>query len=106
LNVEYFTEILHILRDELIYRAIVDDLLILPKNADTRDTEAIKRICTAYLKLVFPHIRRTEDISINEFSAYCLEPAKEMRRVIKTQLGIIDLEFLGKDIPDIKIKDI
>ena len=106
LNVEYFTEILHMLRDELIYRAIVDELLTLPKNADTRDTEAIKRICTSYLKLIFPHIRKTEDILIDEFSAYCLEPAKEMRRVIKTQLGIIDLEFLGKDIPDIKIRNI
>ena len=103
LNVEYFTEIMHMLRSELIYRAIVDDLLVLPKSADTRDTEAIKRICTAYMKLIFPNVRKTEDIDKKEFFDYCLEPAMEMRRVIKTQLGIIDTEFLGKDIPEITV---
>ncbi len=103
LNVEYFTEIMHMLRDELIYRAVVDDLLILPKNADTRDTEAIKRICTAYMKLIFPNIKKVENMDRREFFDYCLEPAMEMRRVIKTQLGIIDSEFLGKDIPEIAI---
>jgi len=104
LNVEYFTEILHLLRNELIYRAIVDELLDVPKNADTRDTEAIKKICTAYLKLIFPHVRNSEDINMKDFTNYCLEPAKEMRRVIKTQMGIIDAEFFGKNIPDITLK--
>lgn len=103
LNVEYFSEIMHMLRDEIIYRAIIDELLVLPKNADTRDTEAIKRICTAFMKLIFPNVRKTEDICFDEFEKYCLEPAKEMRRVIKNQLGIIDNEFSGKDIPDIKM---
>ncbi len=103
LNVEYFTEILHMLRSELIYRAIVDEILVMPKNSDTRDTEAIKRICTAYLKLIFPNVRATKDINKDEFIKYCLEPAKEMRRIIKTQLGIIDAEFLGKDIPNITV---
>lgn len=103
LNVEYFSEIMHMLRGELIYRAIVDEVLELPKNADTRDTEAIKRICTAFLKLLFPHVRRSIELVAGEFNKYCLQPAMEMRRVIKTQLGIIDSEFLGKDIPNITV---
>lgn len=105
LNVEYFTEMLHLMRSEMIYRAVVDELLILPKSADTRDTEAIKRLCTAYLKLIFPNARSSESIDKEEFKKYCLEPAKEMRRVIKTQLGIIDMEFLGKNIPDITVRE-
>ena len=105
LNVEYFSEIMHILRGELIYRAIVDEVLVLPKNADTRDTEAIKRIATAFLKLLYPNVRSVEDLNKEEFLKYCLKPAMEMRRVIKTQLGIIDSEFLGKDIPEISIKE-
>jgi len=104
LNVEYFSEIMHLMRNELIYRAIIDDVLEVPKTADTRDTEAIKRICTGFMKLLFPHIRRSEDVNYGEFNQYCLEPAKSMRRIIKTQLGIIDTEFRGKDIPDIKLK--
>ena len=105
LNVEYFSEIMHMLRGELIYRAIVDELLVLPKNADTRDTEAIKRLCTAYMKLLLPHVRRTEDVNASEFKKYCLGPAVEMRRIIKTQLGIIDSEFMGKDVPEIRINE-
>lgn len=60
LNTEYFGEIMHVLRDELSYRAVVDQLLQLPKNSATRDTETIKRIYTGYLKLLFPN---TTDVS-------------------------------------------
>ncbi|KWT75636.1 BREX system Lon protease-like protein BrxL [Candidatus Magnetominusculus xianensis] len=104
LNVEYFSEILHMFRDEPIYRVIVDEVLDVPTTADTRDTEAIKKICTGFMKLLFPHIRKSEDIDSQQFSQYCLEPAKSMRRIIKTQLGIIDTEYRGRDIPDIVLK--
>lgn len=107
LNTEYFGEIMHMLRDELAYRAVVDELLELPKNSATRDTEAIKRICTGFLKLIFPNatdVSKLEDI--NKFVTYCLEPAMEMRRVIKRQLGIIDYgEFGQTKIPEIKVKE-
>lgn len=106
LNTEYFGEIIHMLRGELAYRAVVDQLLQLPKNSATRDTEAIKRICTGYLKLLFPDATDVSKMDIGLFETYCLEPAKEMRRVIKTQLGIMDPgEFRGMTIPDITIKE-
>ncbi|MEK9149119.1 MAG: BREX system Lon protease-like protein BrxL, partial [Candidatus Desantisbacteria bacterium] len=105
-NVEYFTEILHLFRSEMIYRAIVDEVLDVPKHAATRDTEAIKRICTGFMKLIFPNIRDASKLNIEEFEHYCLQPALMMRGVIKTQLGIIDTEFRGKFIPDIKVKDV
>ena len=57
LNSEYFATVMHELRDDPSYRAVVDELVVLPKGADTRDTEAVKRICTAYLKLLFPNVR-------------------------------------------------
>lgn len=106
LNTEYFGEIMHVLRDELAYRAVVDQLLQLPKNSATRDTEAIKRICTGYLKLIFPDATDVSKVDVSLFETYCLEPAMEMRRIIKTQLGIIDRgEFGGSSIPDITIKE-
>lgn len=106
LNTEYFGEILHLLRDELSYRAVVDQLLELPQNSATRDTEAIKRICTGFLKLLFPNATDISKVNVPLFEEYCLAPAMEMRSVIKTQLGIIDRgEFGGKTIPDIKIKE-
>ena len=106
LNTEYFGEIMHCLRDELAYRAVVDQLLQLPKNSATRDTEAIKRICTGYLKLLFPNATDVSKVDVSLFETYCLAPAMEMRRVIKTQLGIIDEgEFGGMTIPEITIKE-
>lgn len=106
LNTEYFGEIMHILREELAYRAVVDQLLQLPKNSATRDTEAIKRICTGYLKLLFPDATDVSKVDVALFETYCLKPALEMRGVIKTQLGIIDRgEFGGSVIPDITIKE-
>ena len=105
LNSEYFCTIMHLLRDDITYRSIVDRLLDYPSNADTRDTEAIKRIATAYLKLLFPHVRTPKDISAREFNIYCLIPAKKMRQTIVRQMGMIDLQYKGKNIPTFTIRD-
>ncbi len=105
LNVEYFTEIVHLLRADSVYRLVVDELLDVPKNSDTRDTEAIKRITTAHLKLLFPNWRQTESVDLPQFEQFCLQPAIEMRRVIKQQMAIMDVEFSGKGLPDIKVRD-
>jgi ATP-dependent Lon protease len=107
LNSEYFSTIMHELRDDPSYRAIVDARVEVPEKSDTRDTEAIKRICTAYLKLLFPHVQRPEDITSRDFNMYCLKPAVEMRAIIKIQLGILDPEeFGGKTVPELNVKDI
>ena len=84
---------------------MVDKLLIVPGSAATRDTEAIKRLCTAYLKLLFPNVRNEYDIEPDMFKKYCLDPAKHMRGIIKRQLSIIDpLEFKNAELPDIQVK--
>ena len=105
LNSEYFCSILHELRSDSTYRAIVDKLIVVPEGADTRDTEAIKRITTAYLKLLFPNVRKISDISEREFNRYCLRRACAMRSTIKMQLGILDSEYHGKDIPQLTIRE-
>lgn len=108
LNTEYFAEVLHLLRDDLTYATIVDDCLILPPKCDQRDLTAIKRLCTAFLKLIFPNATRREDIAAEDFIKYCLEPAKNMRAVIKKQLCIIDPKEFNvpgkRDIPNIQYR--
>ena len=108
LNTEYFAEVLHSLRDEMRYSAIVDSCLNYPSKPDVRDMTAIKRMCTGFVKLIFPHAERKEDILPEEFIKYCLNPALEMRRNIKRQLCIVDpkeFDVPGKrDIPDIAYK--
>jgi ATP-dependent Lon protease len=104
LNSEYFCTIMHLLREDASYRAIVDQLIVVPDHADTRDTEAVKRITTAYLKLLFPQVRSAEDVDIREFQMYCLRLAAKMRQIIKKQLGILDIEFKGKDVPVFSVR--
>ena len=103
LNSEYFCSILHELRGDMTYRAVVDDLIVVPDGADTRDTEAVKRIATAYLKLLFPHVQSASDISAYDFKRYCLDRARKMRDTIRYQLGLLDVEYAGKDLPSFTI---
>ena len=102
LNVEYFSEILHELRDKSSYAAIVSELLEVPTKADTRDTTAIKRLTTAYFKLLFPHISDASEVNIEDFKNFCLDPAIEKRYIVRQQIHLIDEEF-SEDIPNIKI---
>ncbi len=98
LNSEYFSEIMHLLRSQsesMRYRAIVEALIEYPKNADTRDTQAVLRICTAYVKLFFPNVLTPQEMNVKEFVHYCLRPAIEMRKVIRNQLQIIDPKEYG-----------
>ena len=104
LNSEYFCSIMHELRGDMTYRSIVDELIIVPDGADTRDTEAVKRISTAYLKLLFPNVQNASDISPREFKRYCLDRARKMRDTIKYQLGLLDVEYSGKDLPTFVVK--
>ena len=103
LNVEYFSEILNEMRRVPEFEIVVQQLLDIPLKADTRDTKAIIKISTAYLKLLFPHVRTIQDISKEDFEEYCLKPAMHMRGIIKHQISLIDYEFRN-ELPDIKIK--
>lgn len=108
INTEYFAEVMHTLRDDLVQSTIVDECLDIPKGADQRDLTAIKRLCTAFVKLLYPNARQKSDIDPQEYITYCLEPAKEMRAVIKKQLCIVDPREFDKpgknEIPDIQYR--
>lgn len=108
LNTEYFAEILHSLRDELRYSALVDSCLDIPPKSDKRDLTAVSRLCTGFVKLIFPHAKTKADIDPDEFIKYCLKPAMEMRGIIKKQLCVIapqEFDVSGKrDIPNIQYK--
>lgn len=90
INTEYFAEVMHELRSDLSYAEIVDQLISYPESSDQRHITAIKRLCTAFLKLLFPHVQSASDISREDFICYCLNPAMEMRGDIYKQLCVID----------------
>ena len=103
LNVEYFSEILNMLRSVPDFTRIVNDLVDIPTDADTRDTKAILKIATGYLKLLFPNVNDSNEIKKEDFETFCLKPAMDMRRIIKKQISLIDSEF-NENLPCIKVK--
>lgn len=103
INVEYFSEILHSLRTQNQYSLLFDELVTFEPNADMRDFNAVKRITTAYMKLLFPHWTQQSDVDLEEFDRYCLQPAIRRRGIIKEQCHNIDPEFKTR-MPEIKLK--
>ncbi len=103
LNVEYFSEILHKLRNCSHYSQIVSDLIQIPQNSDTRDVKAIIKLATAYLKLLFPHVSNASEIDKEEFDLFCLAPAIEKRKIIREQRSFVDTE-VTTEMPDISVK--
>ena len=103
LSTDYLVETLNMLRDEFYYRSFVDEILEIEDGADTRNVEAVKRLATAYLKLLFPHIISTSEINKEEFEEYCLKPAIAGRAAVLSQLKIIDSEYEDKRMPKISI---
>ena len=93
INVEYFSEIMHTMRTQNIYNQIYDELVEIAPNTDTRDSKAVKRIATAYIKLLFPHWRTVEEVNKQEFETFCLNPAIHRRGIVKQQCHYIDPEF-------------
>ena len=109
LNTEYFCSILHLLRDDISYRAIVDRLVQVSDGAYERHVEAVKRLATAYLKLFFPNVRSAKDVDIHLFMRYCLRPAIKMRAIIQKQLEILDPNEYrkpAKQMPQFTLKEI
>ena len=93
INVEYFSEVLHAMRTQNSYGLLFDELVEFGSKADVRDSKAVKRIATAYMKLLFPQWQKPEDVDKELFELYCLQPAIYRRSIIKEQCHNIDPEF-------------
>ena len=105
MNVEYFSEILHSMRTQNVYGLLFDQLVDKDKDADTRDTKAVKKIAVGYMKLLFPHWTSVSQVDLDEFDTYCLQPAIRRRGIIKEQCHYIDPEF-KTTMPNFWIKDL
>ena len=103
INVEYFSEIMHTMRIQNSYGLLFDELVEFEAKSDVRDSKAIKRIATAYMKLLFPHWQKVENVDKDAFDLYCLQPAIYRRGIIKEQCHLIDSEFKAR-MPEVRVK--
>lgn len=105
LNVEFFSEVLHQMRTESVYSHVVEALVAVPDGAEVRHTKAVKRVATAYLKLLFPHVTSAEQMNLNDFNMLCLQPAIRRRDIVRQQCSYIDPEpTFSKPMPAYTVK--
>lgn len=111
LDAEYFSSILHALRSEGEYASIFDEIVEHDAKADLRDLKAVRKTATAYAKLLFPHVRSANQLTVAAlesfklaYDKYCLQPAISRRAIIRQQCHLIDREF-SAEMPEFKIRN-
>lgn len=88
LKADYFSEILHSLRRKGEYLSWVREHT--RSSGNLRDITAVERLAAAYLKLLFPDLT---NVDVGAFREHCLEPSKELRRMIRRQMALVDEEY-------------
>jgi ATP-dependent Lon protease len=85
---DFFAEVLHALRDRGGYLEYVKDNCSIDSD-NIRDKNAVWRIASGLLKLLFPDMKVTRE----ELYEYCLKPALDLRQRIRNQLSLLDAEY-------------
>jgi len=89
LAVDYFSEILHLLKDRLEYQEYIKSKVKITGTKDYRDEKAVYILASGLCKLLFPDLNVTDD----ELERYCLNYAIRYRQIVKDQLVNMDPEF-------------
>lgn len=86
---DFFSEILHILRNRGGYTNYFWDNCEITGTEDMRDKKAIERIASGYLKLLFPDLKLDNE----QLYKYCALPAIQLRQRVRDQLSKMDPEY-------------
>lgn len=111
IDAEIFSEYMHYMRTETYSQKIFDELVEYDKKtAYVRHAKAVRKIATAYCKLLFPHIKSLEKLTSEDLETfknlywkYCLVPAIEARTYIYDQCRLIDSEYKHNGMPEFSI---
>ena len=82
------------------------------KTAYVRHAKSVRKIATAYCKLLFPHIKSLDEMEVEDleifkklYAEYCLLPAIEARSYIYEQCKAVDGEYKHNIIPEFSISE-
>src|SRR5262245_28951316 len=92
LKADFFSDTLTAMRHETRHEEWVRSHVTFP-NTSIRDQRAITSIASGLLKILYPDIRLTPD----SFWNYCLNPAIQLRQIVRNQLWQIDSEYRQTD---------
>ena len=113
IDAEVFSEYLHHMRTVTYSGNIFDELVDYDKStASVRHVKSVKKIATAYCKLLFPHIETLNGMAPEDletfkrlYKEYCLAPAIEARSYIYEQCKLVDSEYKYNGMPQFTIID-
>lgn len=111
IDAEVFSEYLHHMRTETYAHIIFDELVEYDKmHTYYRHAKAVRKIASAYCKLLFPHIKTLTDLTeedLNTFKSlykeFCLAPAIQARSYIYEQCKLVDSEFKYQTMPEFSV---
>lgn len=86
---DFFSEVLHAMRDRGSYAEYVSAHLRITGTQDMRDKKAIERMAAGFLRLLFPDLGATP----HEFLRYCVQPSVQLRQSVRDQLSKLDPEY-------------
>ena len=111
IDAEVFSEYLHHMRTENYSQKLFDNLVKYDKKtAYVRHAKAVRKVATAYCKLLFPNVKldelSAEDLADFKvlYNKYCLQPAIEARDYIYQQCKLADPEYKGYGMPEFEIQ--
>lgn len=98
---EVFAEYLHYLRTETYSEGLFDQLVEYDNvGAYVRHSKAVRKVATAYCKLLFPHVTSLDELTPEDlkcfkalYREYCLVPAVNARTYIHNELKANDAEY-------------
>lgn len=111
---EVFSEYLHYMRTSSYSQSFFDEFVEYDKStAYVRHANAVRKIATAWCKLLFPHIKSVAELEEADlakfkrlYSEYCLRPAVAARAYIYEQCKLIDSEYKHNTMPAFTVSGI
>ena len=111
---EVFSEYLHYMRTSSYSQSFFDEFVVYDKStAYVRHANAVRKIATAYCKLLFPQVKSLAELGEEDltkfrklYSEYCLRPAVAARSYIYEQCKLIDSEYKYNTMPDFSVSGI
>jgi ATP-dependent Lon protease len=90
---DFFSDTLTSMRHDMRYDEWARTHIRFPERISIRDEEAIINIASGLLKILYPNL----EVSNSAFDNYCLQPAIQMRQIVRNQLWQLDEEYRQTD---------
>lgn len=93
LKADFFSDTLTSMRNDTRHDEWVRSQVIFPENTSIRDQESIINTTSGLMKILYPNL----EVNTDSFNNFCLQPAVQMRQIVRNQLWQLDAEYRQTD---------